>query len=690
MWLGAMAVGETESDQLNRIYAALGHINQAIVRTSTRDELFARVCAVLVEHGGFGRASIEWRDPETGRFVLVASAGRAHTEATSDHSPAAIAFRTNAPYVCDVVLDAAATQPWLPSLDSTAVHAAAVFPIHAGGETRGVISVYADRAGAFPPKAIALVTEVAADVSFALDNLAHEAARQIAEARAESERRFADGLLEALPGIVYFYDEAGRFVRWNKNFETVTGYSSDEIWTMHPLDFFNEPEKTAVRDRIGEVFVAGEAHIEASIVAKDGRATPFYLTGKRVSLGGAPHLVGVGVEIGERLAVERALKQSEERYRTTLDAMPDGGQLIGFDWRYLYLNATAERHNRRPNARLLGRRMQDAWPGIEATPMFALFRRAMEERVSTQAETKFVFPDGVTGWYDVRVHPVPEGIFALSSDISQRKRIEEEVRALNETLERKVIERTIDLEAAKVRAEAADKLKSAFLATMSHELRTPLNSILGFTGIVLAKMSGPLTPVQEQQLEIVETSSRHLLALINDVLDISKIEAGQLELDWVPVDLRSIVEQVTSSVAPHVLKKGLHLHIELPAVLPAMQSDPLRVQQILLNIVNNAIKFTRRGDVTVAVESVENDRNGRAAVCLRVTDTGIGIKEEDLSKLFMPFRQLDSGLQRHHEGTGLGLAICDRLVGLLGGYITVESVWDEGSTFAVYLPLRPA
>ena len=315
----------------------------------------------------------------------------------------------------------------------------------------------------------------------------------------------------------------------------------------------------------------------------------------------------------------------------------------------------------------------------------------MEQRVGVNAETEFEFADGHRGWFDVRAQPVPEGIFVLSVDISERRRAEQALRELNESLERKVEARTRDLDAAKERAEAADRVKSAFLATMSHELRTPLNSILGFTGIVLKGMAGPLTSEQQKQLGMVQGSARHLLDLINDVLDISKIEAGQLEIRCLPFDLRASIARVTGSVLPLAEKKGLSLRVVEPQSLPPMSSDQRRVEQVLLNLLNNAIKFTERGAVTLTAMLVDDfDPHGSGqpvrAACVRVSDTGIGMRQEDLSSLFQPFRQIDSGLQRQHEGTGLGLAICRRLTDLLGGTIVAESAPGEGSSFTVLLP----
>ncbi len=255
-----------------------------------------------------------------------------------------------------------------------------------------------------------------------------------------------------------------------------------------------------------------------------------------------------------------------------------------------------------------------------------------------------------------------------------------QVRSYATEMETRVAKRTAELEVAMTQAQAADRLKSAFLATMSHELRTPLNSIIGFTGILLQGLAGPLNDEQTKQLTMVRDSSRHLLALINDILDLSKIEAGQLEVVRKPCDMRAAIEQVMRTVAPQANKKGVALLATMGPDVGEILSDRRRVEQVLLNLLSNAIKFTERGEVRIECRT----RGGWLETCVR--DTGMGIQAEDLGKLFEPFRQLETGLARRHEGTGLGLSICKRLVELLGGKIRVESVWGDGSTFTFTLP----
>lgn len=218
-----------------------------------------------------------------------------------------------------------------------------------------------------------------------------------------------------------------------------------------------------------------------------------------------------------------------------------------------------------------------------------------------------------------------------------------------------------ELAIARDRAEESDRLKTAFLAVMSHELRTPLNSIIGFTDIVLQGLAGPLSEEQARQLGMVLSSARHLHNLVNDVLDISRIEAGEVEIVPEDFEVREAIEKAVQKVIPMAENKGLALSVEVAPEVDRIVSDRRRVEQILINLVNNAVKFTEHGEVRIEC-CLSEDR-----LVIRVKDSGIGINPEDLDKLFIAFQQLETGLNRKQEGTGLGLSICKKLVDLLGG-----------------------
>ncbi|TEU00101.1 MAG: response regulator [Anaerolineales bacterium] len=230
----------------------------------------------------------------------------------------------------------------------------------------------------------------------------------------------------------------------------------------------------------------------------------------------------------------------------------------------------------------------------------------------------------------------------------------------------------------------ADRLKSQFLANMSHELRTPLNSIIGFSRVILKGIDGPVTENQEQDLSAIYNAGQHLLGLINDILDLSKIEAGKMELTFSEVDLPEIIRGVMSTAVGLVKDKPIELVLDLPDDLPSIQADNIRLRQILLNLVSNATKFTDEGHIGISVRLIE--RGSQPEIVIAVFDTGHGIPPEDHEKIFEPFSQVDASPTRKTGGTGLGLSICKHLVELHRGVLWVESLLGEGSTFAFTIP----
>ncbi len=275
-------------------------------------------------------------------------------------------------------------------------------------------------------------------------------------------------------------------------------------------------------------------------------------------------------------------------------------------------------------------------------------------------------------------------------DMTRRKHAEEELKNHREHLEELVTERTgelekkaQELEEAYLRLQEADRLKSVFLASVSHELRTPLNAIIGFTGIIMQGMAGEINEEQEKQLTVVKNSADSLLHLVQEVLDIAEIEAGRAELSVETFALDDVVREVEEAYSPTVKETGLEFKYDAPEGI-TLESDRTRLKQILMNLVSNAVKFTDRGDVKVSAKSSDDDS---LEIC--VIDTGIGIKTEDMDKLFQPFRQIDLSHKKRHEGTGLGLHHTRKLAELLGGGISVKSEFGKGSEFIFTIPLKP-
>ena len=402
--------------------------------------------------------------------------------------------------------------------------------------------------------------------------------------------------------------------------------------------------------------------------------------------------VGTITDITERKRAEAALQASERQLSLIYANISDVLFYLAVEpddrFRFVSVNPAFLKATGLTEDQIVGKLVQEVIP----EPAQALVLGNCKEAIRTKK---------TVGWQEVTASPAGEKhgevsvtpildangnctrLIGTVHDITERVRAETELRRLNAELEQRVARRTEELNAAMRQAQEADRLKSAFLATMSHELRTPLNSIIGFTGVLLQGLAGPLNAEQTKQLGMTRDSGRHLLALINDVLDISKIEAGQLEVARAPFEMRAAIEDTLRSVSPQAQKKGLALTAAIASNVGVVVSDRRRVEQILLNLLSNAIKFTERGEVQLECRVQE----GWLETSVR--DTGIGIRPEDLGKLFQPFHQLETGLNRRHEGTGLGLAICKNLVNLLGGQIRAESEWGAGSTFTFTLPLAP-
>jgi signal transduction histidine kinase len=270
----------------------------------------------------------------------------------------------------------------------------------------------------------------------------------------------------------------------------------------------------------------------------------------------------------------------------------------------------------------------------------------------------------------------------------ENERLYDALKQLNSELEGRIREATADLAEQNARlqwqsqeVERANKLKSEFLASMSHELRTPINALIGYTALLLDGVLGEISAKQRDALTRGRAAAEHLLALINDILDLAKIEAGKMPLHVTEVAMSEIVKEVAQQIEPMVRKKQLDFITVVDDETPPLLTDRTKVKQVLLNLLSNAVKFTSKGSVTLSAKPVAS------GVQIDVIDTGIGIRKTDLQAIWEDFRQVDQSRTREFGGTGLGLSITRKLLDRLGGSVTVQSVYGEGSTFAVTLPL---
>src|SRR3954452_22993300 len=496
------------------------------------------------------------------------------------------------------------------------------------------------------------------------------------EALRESEQRWRN-LTEALPQLVWSATPDGACDYFSKQWTQHTGVPESDLlgwrWlaVLHPDD--REPTRRLWTDSVAG---RGPYDVEYRVRRSDGvyrwfktRGTPI-----RDSAGRVVQWFGTCTDISDLRQTEQALRESEERFRGTFENAAIGIGHRHLDGRFLRVNqkfCTILGYSRDELLQLTGPGIthpDDLAAGVDQAE--ALLRG---ELPGFTLEKRYVRRDGSPVWVDLSVSlqrdgaGKPDYFIGIVQDISTRKRLEEEVRR------------------AKEAAEAANRAKDEFLANVSHEIRTPMNAIIGMTELVL---DTPLDEDQRQGLKTVRSAADSLLGMINDLLDFSKIEAGKLELIQADFSLRGAVGDTLRALAVRAHRKGLELIYQVqPDVPDALIGDVGRLRQVLLNLAGNAVKFTDEGEVIVRGE-IEGDGTppppgaGEGGLRFTVRDTGIGIPPDQQERIFRAFEQEDTSTTRKYGGTGLGLTIAARLVDLMGGTITVDSVPGRGSTFA--------
>ena len=370
----------------------------------------------------------------------------------------------------------------------------------------------------------------------------------------------------------------------------------------------------------------------------------------------------------QRASVVETAQRSDARLRNIVSSINDGMFVTGPDGRIESWNAAAERATGVPRGGLVGQRLDAALPAFAAA-LASAPTGAGDAGRQTSTHEIVLQVDGSERVFELRVFPFDGGATGFFTDVTARSRHEAELRKTRDA------------------AEAAARAKSEFLARMSHEIRTPMNGVLGMTALLF---DTPLTAEQRECATVVHESAEHLMHVIDDILDFSKIEAGKLRIELVAFGMADVLEQALAIVAPAAERKGLALRMEAPRVpLPQVLGDPHRLRQVLINLLGNAIKFTAEGAVTLRL-STSGMTEGVAAVRVEVIDTGIGIDQEALDRLFRAFEQADGSMSRRFGGTGLGLAITRQLIELMGGHVGVDSRPGDGSTFWFELSMRVA
>ncbi len=494
------------------------------------------------------------------------------------------------------------------------------------------------------------------------------------------ERDLLRALLDYIPDRIYFKDVNCRFLRCSKSMATRLGLSdAKDVVGKTDFDFHPQAEAQEYYNDEQRILVHGEALINKLERQTDTDGREIWASVTKVPIytqsGSIAGLVGLSRDITQLKQTENALRTAEEKYRAIYENSVEGIFQTTKDGHFLSANPALARLYGYESPEQLVAALTDIEHQLYVDPQRREeFSLLMRER-------------GEVGGFESQVYRKDRSVIWISESARAVKDADGNIRFYEGIVEDITLRKQAEFEREKAREAALEsaRTKAQFLANMSHEIRTPMNAITGMTGLLTDTR---LTKEQRDYVETIRNSTETLLSIINDILDFSKVEAGKLTLEVIDFDLREAVEYSAELLAERAHKKSIELacHIE-PAVLTHLRGDPVRLRQILTNLISNAVKFTEKGEVLVHVGKLSED-SGRVHLRFEVRDTGIGISPEAMSRIFQEFTQADGSTTRKYGGTGLGLTISRQLVSLMGGEIGVESKPGQGSTFWFQIPLE--
>jgi PAS domain S-box-containing protein len=491
------------------------------------------------------------------------------------------------------------------------------------------------------------------------------------ETELEESRKFLESIIENIPNMIFVKDAAElRFVRFNKAGEDLLGFKRKDLYGKNDYDFFPKEQAVWFINKDRNVLKSKkllDIAFENINTLKHGQRI---LHTKKIPLvddkGKPKYLLGISEDITEKIKAEEAVKESERKLQSTIDAVTETVFLLDSNGIILSTNLTTAKRYNTTIKELVGKSLYNFLPNEVAVS------RKEHIREVIKSGKPIVFEDKRDStWVENNIYPVIEDgkvtkVAIYGRDISQRKQIEKE------------------LKEAKEIAERANQVKSDFLANMSHEIRTPMNAILGFAELLKDKV---LDERGTDYINGIVTGGKNLLLLINDILDLSKIEAGKFEIHKEPVNIFSILSELQQIFDYQAKKKDIKLNFNVSADLPKfLMLDHIRIRQILLNLLGNAMKFTHHGFVNMNVSVRDNkDSSSKVNLIFEIQDTGVGIAPDQKQKIFEAFYQHEVEGTKNYEGTGLGLTITKRLIEMMNGKITLKSQPGKGSTFRVHL-----
>ena len=486
---------------------------------------------------------------------------------------------------------------------------------------------------------------------------------------------------QAADGII-ITDLTAKIQYVNPAFTALTGYSSEEVVGQHTRLLKSGLETPACYEELWNTIRSGRVWSGALVNRrKDGSLydEEMRISPVRDAQGEVVSYIAIKHDVTERKQAAIARQESETAFRTLTDAMPHMVWITTPDGLNVYFSQQWVDYTGLTVAESQGRGSKLPFHPDDRPIARNAWKHATEKGGPYTVESRLRAVDGSYRWFLIRGIPAHDAAghiskwFGTCTDIDEKKRLEGQLRSQN-----------LELERQNRKVEEANRMKSEFLANMSHELRSPLNGIIGFTELLYDGKLGAIAEKPREFLNRIHKSAKHLLQLINGVLDLSKIEAGRLDLRLERVRLPELVQEVAGVLGAMAAERRIRIAIELDSEVDRVTTDPGRFKQILYNYLSNALKFTPEGgNVTVRLKP-----EGQADFRLEVSDTGVGIHEQDIPRLFTEFQQLDSTAAKRYQGTGLGLAVTKRIVEAQGGRVGVRSRLGAGSTFYAVLPRR--
>ncbi|MBC8139773.1 MAG: PAS domain S-box protein [Fibrella sp.] len=498
--------------------------------------------------------------------------------------------------------------------------------------------------------------------------------KQAEETLRQSKERF-ELVARVTNDAVWDWNLATNRIQWNEGMTKLFGHgvSGADVSPTWCLDRVHPDDRERVETFFAQVttgcdeFGSGEYRFQCADGSYRNVSDRGYVL---TDANGSPtRVIGAMMDITRRKYVEEVLRHSEERFRTTLDNLMEGCQIVDHDLRHLYVNATLTKHARRSAQELLGHTMMEVYPGIESTDIYTVLRRCMEERTPRQIETEFFHEDRTSTWFQVVIQPIPEGLFILSLDITERKNTEAAIQQMTTILEQRVAERTAAL-------EAANKELEAFSYSVSHDLRAPLRAIDGFSRIVVEEHGKQLPAEAQEYLKDVRANAKQMGMLIDDLLAFSRLSRQAIKpqnVDMTELAHFCFKELNRGNGARHV---DFRIHD-----LPPCPGDAALLKQVWLNLISNALKYSANRNPAIIEVGSSTSTEGTTYF---VRDNGVGFNMKYAHKLFGVFQRLHRA--EEYEGTGVGLAIVQRIVHRHGGTVHAESIVDTGTTFFFTIP----